>query len=88
VKRIVLLCAQICLPLPAFAQAPAAAAPPPQPPRQEGSDWRVLQVAAVTARLTTMFSLRVSNTIRYAHAPVPGFKDTDTNTSVALVAQF
>jgi putative salt-induced outer membrane protein YdiY len=54
----------------------------------EGSDWRVLQVAAVTARLTTMFSLRVSNTIRYAHAPVPGFKDTDTNTSVALVAQF
>ena len=54
----------------------------------DASDWRVLQMAAVTARLTTLLSLKVSNTIRYAHAPVPGFKDTDTNTSVALVAKF
>ena len=54
----------------------------------DASDWRVLQMAAVTARLTTLFSLKVSNTIRYAHAPVPGFKATDTNTSVALVAKF
>ena len=54
----------------------------------DASDWRVLQMAAVTARLTTLFSLKVSNTIRYAHAPVPGFKNTDTNTSVALVAKF
>ena len=54
----------------------------------EGSDWRILQAAAVTARLTQLFSLKVSNTIRYAHAPVPGFKNTDTNTSVALVAKF
>jgi putative salt-induced outer membrane protein YdiY len=54
----------------------------------DASDWRVLQAAAVTARLTKLFSLKVSNTIRYSHAPVPGFKDTDTNTSVALVAKF
>jgi putative salt-induced outer membrane protein len=54
----------------------------------DGTDWRVLQAAAVTARLTQLFSLKVSNTIRYAHAPVPGFKNTDTNTSVALVAKF
>jgi putative salt-induced outer membrane protein YdiY len=54
----------------------------------DASDWRILQTAAVTARLTQLFSLKVSNTIRYAHAPVPGFKDTDTNTSVALVAKF
>ena len=54
----------------------------------DASDWRVLQAAAVTARLTKLFSLKVSNTVRYAHAPVPGFKDTDTNTSVALVAKF
>ena len=54
----------------------------------DGSDWRILQAAAVSARLTTLLSLKVSNTIRYAHAPVPGFKDTDTNTSVALVAKF
>jgi putative salt-induced outer membrane protein YdiY len=54
----------------------------------DADDWRVLQAAAVTARLTQLFSLKVSNTIRYAHAPVPGFKDTDTTTSVALVAKF
>ena len=54
----------------------------------DASDWRILQAAAVTARLTKLFSLKVSNTIRYSHAPVPGFKDTDTNTSVALVAKF
>ena len=54
----------------------------------DASDWRVLQAAAITARLTQLFSLKVSNTIRYAHAPVPGFKDTDTTTSVALVAKF
>ena len=54
----------------------------------DASDWRILQAAAVTARLTQLFSLKVSNTIRYTHAPVPGFKDTDTTTSVALVAKF
>jgi len=54
----------------------------------EGSDWRILQAAAVTARLTRLFSLKVSNTIRYAHEPVPGFQNTDTSTSVALVAKF
>jgi putative salt-induced outer membrane protein len=51
-------------------------------------DWRVLQAAAVAARLTKTFSLKVSNTIRYSHEPVPGFKTTDTTTSVALVAKF
>jgi putative salt-induced outer membrane protein YdiY len=45
-------------------------------------------MAAITARLTQLFSLKVSNTVRYSHAPVPGFKHTDTNTSVALVAKF
>jgi putative salt-induced outer membrane protein YdiY len=54
----------------------------------DAADWRVLQAAAVTARLTNLFSLKVSNTIRYAHEPVPGFRNTDTQTSVALVAKF
>ena len=36
-KKIALLCALLCLPLPALAQAPAAAAPPPPPPKQEGT---------------------------------------------------
>jgi putative salt-induced outer membrane protein len=54
----------------------------------EGEDWRVLQGLAVTARLTQLLSLKVSNTINYVNAPVPGFKGTDTNTSIALVAKF
>lgn len=54
----------------------------------DGDDWRVLQTAAVTARLTQLFSLKVANTIGYVHAPVRGFKGTDTNTSIALVATF
>lgn len=54
----------------------------------DGDDWRVLQTAAVTARLTQLLSLKLSNTIGYVNAPVPGFKSTDTNTSIALVAKF
>lgn len=50
--------------------------------------WRLQQAAAVTARLTDLLSLKVANTIRYISDPVPGFKSTDTMTSVALVAKF
>ncbi len=54
----------------------------------EAGDWRISHVAGVTARLTTLLSLKVSNTIRYANRPVTGFRHTDTTTSVALVAKF
>jgi putative salt-induced outer membrane protein len=54
----------------------------------DGEDWRVLQNAAVTARLTQLLSLKLSNTISFVNLPVPGFKSTDTNTSIALVAKF
>jgi putative salt-induced outer membrane protein len=53
-----------------------------------GEDWRLLQAAAVTARLTDLLSLKLSNTIGFVNLPVPGFKSTDTNTSIALVAKF
>ena len=43
---------------------------------------------AVTAKVTTIFSLKVSNAIRYVHQPVVGFKSTDVITAVALVAKF
>jgi putative salt-induced outer membrane protein YdiY len=52
------------------------------------SDYRFDHLAAVTAKLTTHLSLKVSNTMRYVHSPVPGFKRTDTATSMALVAKF
>lgn len=54
----------------------------------DSSDWRLANIASLTTRITTIFSLKLSNTIRYAHQPVEGFKDTDTLTSVALVAKF
>jgi len=53
----------------------------------EGSDWRVQNVAALSATITTLLSLKVSNTIRYVHQPVFGFKTTDSITAVALVVK-
>jgi putative salt-induced outer membrane protein YdiY len=55
---------------------------------QTGIGYRVDHVAAVAAKLTTMFSLKLSNTVRFVSAPVPGFRKTDTITAMALVAKF
>ena len=52
------------------------------------SDWRYANALALAAKLTTIFSLKVSNTIRYVNAPVTGFKSTDAVTAMALVAKF
>jgi len=54
----------------------------------QSADWRLFNIASVTARLTDLFSLKVSYTVRYANLPPPGFKTTDTTTAVALVAKF
>ena len=54
----------------------------------DADDWRFAHTAAVTARLTDLFSLKVSTTVGFVNRPVPGFKSTDTNTAVALVAKF
>jgi len=54
----------------------------------EGSDWRYANAVALTAHITTVFSLKLANTIRYVNMPVFGFKNTDAVTSVALVAKF
>jgi putative salt-induced outer membrane protein len=54
----------------------------------DGADWRYGNAFALTAKLTTLFSLKASNTLRYVHQPVQGFKTTDDITSVALVAKF
>jgi putative salt-induced outer membrane protein YdiY len=48
-------------------------------------DWRVVHTIALTARLTSVLSLKVSNLLRHANFPPPGFKKTDTTTAVALV---
>jgi putative salt-induced outer membrane protein len=54
----------------------------------DSDDWRSGNVATLSAKLTTVFSLKVSNTVRYVNQPVPGFESTDTITAVALVAKF
>ena len=54
----------------------------------DGADCRVENVAALTARLTGLFSLKVAHTVRYVNSPAPTFEKTDTITSVALVAKF
>ena len=54
----------------------------------DGGDWRSGNIFTLSAKLTTIFSLKFSNTIRYVNQPVPGFQSTDTITAVALVAKF
>jgi putative salt-induced outer membrane protein YdiY len=54
----------------------------------DGGNWRVGHLASLTARINALFSLKLSNAIRYTNRPAPGFRDTDTTTSFALVAKF
>lgn len=54
----------------------------------DSSDWRTSNTVALTAKVTTVFSLKVSNIVRFVNAPAEGFETTDTITSVALVAKF
>jgi len=54
----------------------------------DSHDWRYTNIVALTAKVSTIFSLKLSNTVRYVNLPVTGFKGTDVVTSVALVAKF
>lgn len=54
----------------------------------DSENWIFSDKAAVTASLTSIFSLKASYTLLYNHEPVPTFKRTDTATAVALVAKF
>lgn len=54
----------------------------------QSDNWRLDHAIALTAKLTSGLSLKVSNGIRYANFPAPGFKKTDSITAIALVAKF
>ena len=54
----------------------------------ESSDWRYANLLGLTAKISTFFSLKLSNAVRYVNLPAPGFKTTDVVTSIALVAKF
>lgn len=50
--------------------------------------WRLQHAIALTAKVATPLSLKVSNVLRYVDEPVAGFEQTDTITSAALVLSF
>ena len=54
----------------------------------DSSDWRFANAIALTAKITTIFSLKVANNIRYLNLPVQNLKNTDSVTAIALVAKF
>jgi putative salt-induced outer membrane protein len=54
----------------------------------DSSDWRTSNTVALTAKITTILSLKLSNAVRFVNAPAEGFETTDTLTSIALVAKF
>ena len=54
----------------------------------DSRDQRVTNIASLTAKLTSTFSLKVKHATRWVRTPVPGFRRTDTAMAVALVATF
>ncbi len=54
----------------------------------DGNDWRVANIVAVTARLTTILALRLGYTARYVNAPAATIETTDTVAAFTLVAKF
>ena len=52
------------------------------------NDWRYNNVCALSAAVSTLFSLKASYTFAYVRKPPPGFGRTDTITSAAIVAKF
>lgn len=54
----------------------------------DSADWRFANIASVTAKLNTLLSLKLANTVRFVNAPATGFEKTDTITAIALVAKF
>jgi putative salt-induced outer membrane protein len=55
---------------------------------EEGEDRRFGNAIALTAAITSVFSLKAAHELKFVNAPVPGFEKTDTLMSVALVARF
>jgi putative salt-induced outer membrane protein len=51
----------------------------------DGKDWKFDHSLAITAAISSAFSLKLSNIIRYVNEPPIAIETTDTITSVALV---
>lgn len=55
---------------------------------KDTSDWRIQNVASVSATMTSLLSLKISHTLAFLNQPPAGFRKTDTITSAAIVAKF
>jgi len=55
---------------------------------QEPGDWRYANTIALSASLNSVFSLKLSHTLKYLNQPVGGFRSADRLVSAALVAKF
>ncbi len=53
-----------------------------------GTNWRMTNNLKFQVTLTRLLSVKLSNAVEYRHAPVPGFRRTDTRTSASLVFSF
>jgi putative salt-induced outer membrane protein YdiY len=56
-------------------------------PFAESAGWKYEQLATLNAALNTIFSLKVTHTIRYSGQPPATFKKTDTIGAVSIVAK-
>lgn len=54
----------------------------------ETANWFINDKAAITAAISSVFSLQASWTLLYRNQPVEGFSATDTATAVGVVAKF
>ena len=55
---------------------------------QSAGNWRGTSATALVVTLTRLLSLKMSHSLEYRHAPVPGFRRLDTQTSAALLISF
>jgi len=55
---------------------------------EDHDEWRFANAIAISAALTHVFSLKLSNDVKFNNSPVPGFEKTDRVTSAAIVAKF
>lgn len=51
-------------------------------------DWRLNNTLALSAAMSSIFSIKFSYVVQYLNLPVAGRKNTDTITTTALVAKF
>ena len=54
----------------------------------DGDDWRFRHIAAVSAAMSRVLSLKLTHELKYVNAPVLGFEKTDRLLSAAFVAKF